>query len=106
MINGPGVAFVERDRRMAAVDVPELTTESRRAGGRPGPPARWTRNMNTEPTIDARIAPALPFCGPPAAPTAGITNRRSAGRAFTVEELTGADRFPPRGRRGRRRARQ
>ena len=83
MINGPGMAFVERDGRMADVDVPELTTEA--------------AARNTEPIIDARLADGsrVAICGPPAAPTAGIAIRRFGGRAFTVHELTANGRVPP-----------
>ena len=89
MINGPGIAFVERDGRMAAVDVPELTTEAAaRAAVQIARPLG--KDPNAEPIIDARLADGsrVAICGPPAAPTAAITIRRFGGRAFTVEELT------------------
>ena len=95
MINGPGMAFVERDGRMAAVDVPELTTEAAaRAAVQIARPLG--KDPNTEPIIDARLADGsrVAICGPPAAPTAAITIRRFGGRAFTVEELTASGSLP------------
>ena len=73
MINGPGTAFVERDGRMAAVDVPDLTTEAAaRAAVQIARPLG--KDPNTEPIIDARLADGsrVAICGPPAAPTAAI----------------------------------
>ena len=95
MINGPEMAFVERDGRMAAVDVPELTTEAAaRAAVQIARPLG--KDPNTEPIIDARLADGsrVAICGPPAAPTAAITIRRFGGRAFTVDELTASGSLP------------
>ena len=95
MINGPGMAFVERDGRMAAVDVPELTPEAaQRAAVQIARPLG--KDPNTEPIIDARLADGsrVAICGPPAAPTAAITIRRFGGRAFTVDELTASGSLP------------
>ena len=95
MVNGPGVAFAERDGRMAPVDVPELTTEAAaRAAVQIARPLG--KDPNTEPIIDARLADGsrVAICGPPAAPTAAITIRRFGGRAFTVEELTASGSLP------------
>ncbi len=95
MINGPGTAFVERGGRMAAVAVPELTTEAAaRAAVQIARPLG--KDPHTEPIIDARLADGsrVAICGPPAAPTAAITIRRFGGRAFTIDELTAAGSLP------------
>ena len=81
MINEPGTVFVERAGRIAAVGAPELTADtvaraavhSARALG---------KDPHTEPVIDARPADGsrVAICGPPAAPSAAITIRRSAAK--------------------------
>ncbi len=95
MVNGPGVAYVECDGGMAAVDVPELTTEAAaRAAVQIARPLG--KDPNTKSIIDARLADSsrVAICGPPAAPTAAITIRRFGGRAFTVEKLTAGGSLP------------
>ena len=95
MVNGPGTAFVERDGRMAAVDLPELTTEAAaRAAVQIARPLG--KDPHTEPIINARLADGsrIAICGPPAAPTAAITICRFGGRAFTIDELTAAGSLP------------
>ena len=95
MVNGPGVAYVERDGRMAAVAVPELTTEAAaRAAVQIARPLG--KDPNTEPIIDARLADGsrVAIRGPPAAPTAAITIRGFGGRAFTVQDLTASGSLP------------
>ena len=95
IINGPGMAFVERDGRMAAVDVPELTTEAAvRAAVQIALPLG--KDPNTEPIIDARLADGsrVAICGPPAALTAAITICRFGRRAITAEELTATGSLP------------
>ena len=77
-------------RRRAGVD-----HRSRRAGGRPDR-APLSKDPNTEPIIDARLADGsrVAICGPPWSPTAGIAIRRFGGRAFTVDELTASGSRP------------
>ena len=89
------MAIVERDGRMAAVDVPELTTEAAaRAAVQIALPLG--KDPNTEPIIDARLADGsrVAICGPPAALTAAITIRRFGRRAITAEELTATGSLP------------
>ena len=95
MINAPGVAFVERAGRMAALDAPALTAEAvARAAIQIARPLG--EDPATDPIIDARLADGsrVVICGPPAAPTTAITIRRFGGRAFTIEELTGSGSLP------------
>ena len=95
MVNGPGVAFVERQGRMTAMEVPDLTAAVvARAAIQIARPLGL--DPATMPVIDARLADGsrVAICSPPAAPSAAITIRRFGGRAFTLDELTASGSLP------------
>ena len=107
MINGPGVAFVERAGRMAAVDVAGTDHRSRRARGSPDrPPA----GQGPEHGADHRRASCRRFPRRhlrPAGRADGCDHHPPLGRPGLHCRGTDRERFPFRrlGRRGRGRAR-
>ena len=72
MINGPGMAFVERDGRMAVVDVPQLPPEAAvRAAVQI---ARGSAKTRTRSRSSTRVWPTVP-----ASPSAARWRRRQPG---------------------------
>ena len=95
MVNGPGLAFLERRGRLTAIEVPQLTAAVvARAAIQIARPLGL--DPATMPVLDARLADGsrVAICSPPAAPSVALTIRRFGGRAFTLDELTAGGSLP------------